>query len=347
MSSIAQRSLGGDAAHIKVGAIGYGAMMLTWTAPENIPSDADAFAAIKAAIDAGATFINSGAFYGNSSDGGLDNLRLLNRFFAANPGYADKVVISVKGGMKGGKLMQGPDSSLENLREDLQRIKESLGEKTIDLYEPARVDPKLSIEEAMNNLVTLKNEGLFSHISLSEIAASALRKAHAVHPVAAVEVELSLFALEEEVKEVLEACDELGIALIAYSPLGRGFLAGRYRSPEDLKEGDMRRMQPRFQGESFYLNLKVVDAVNEIAAKKGVTPAQLALAYIMDMSDKVIPIPGSSSTARTLENIGAAGVTITPEEKQSIDEILNKMPVSGDRYANKGHGLLWGTGRLD
>ncbi|KAJ9112093.1 hypothetical protein QFC22_006393 [Naganishia vaughanmartiniae] len=339
---IAQRSLGGDASHVKVGAVGYGAMMLTWTAPENVASDEDAFDAIKTAIDAGATFINSGAFYGNSSDGGLDNLRLLNRFFQKYPEYVDTVVLSVKGGMKGGKLMQGPDSSEDNLREDLERIREALGpHKKVDLYEPARVDPKLTIEETMNNLVTLKNEGYFNsvgvqHISLSEIAASALRKAHATHPVAAVEIELSLFGLEPEALDVLKVCDELDIALVAYSPLGRGFLAGRYRSPDDLKDGDMRKMQPRFQGESFYLNLKVVDAVNEIAQRKGVTPAQLALAYIMGMSDKaslvssrwllcfVIPIPGSSSTTRTVENIKAAGVTISQKERNEIDEILNK-----------------------
>lgn len=343
MSTIAQRKLGSSG--LQVGAIGFGAMMMTWCDPKEVKKDEDAFEAIKSAVDAGATFINSGAFYGNSPHE-TANLELLKRFFDAYPEYVDKVVLSVKGGAKGGKIFSGIDASIENLREDMERIHKALGDKKkVDIYEVARVDPSMTIEDIMNNLVTLKNEGHFSHIGVSEIHPEALRRAHAVHPIAAAEIEISVFNLQPEALEVIKIAEELDIGVIAYSPLGRGMLTGRYRSPEDFPADDFRRGIPQFQGENFKINLEIVDKLAAIAEKKGVTSGQLALAYLLQKSDKIVPIPGSGSPKRTVENIHAVNVKLTSEETAAIDDILSKLEVAGDRYPNNGHGLLWGKGK--
>jgi len=343
-SPIPQRSLGGDASHVKVGAIGHGLMMLTWT-PNPAP-DEEAFASMKAAADAGATFWNSAQFYGQPEDP-MANLKLLNRFFDKYPDYAEKIVLSVKGGMDVEKGAHGgPSSSVENLRADLKRITEALGDKKkVDIYECARVDPSRTIEETIQNMVTLKNEGWFKYIGVSEISADALRRANAVHPIAAVEIEVSIWAMEDETYAVVKACDELGIALIAYSPLGRGFLTGKFKKPEDIPEGDMRRHFPKFQGENFKVNLKLVHAVDDIAKKKGVPPSQLALAWILKLSPHAIPIPGSSSTERALENIGGANVTLTDDEFAEINNLLKQFESVGDRYGGPVQAMNWGTGK--
>ncbi|KAG7528636.1 hypothetical protein FFLO_06029 [Filobasidium floriforme] len=344
-SPIAQRQLGSSG--LQVGAIGFGAMMMTWCDPKEVKSDEDAFASIKSAVDAGATFINSGAFYGNPGSE-TANLELLRRFFDKYPDYVDRVVLSVKGGAKGGKIFSGIDASMENLRADLDRIHTALGpKKKVDIYEVARVDPTMTIEEIMKNLVELKEEGHFKHIGVSEIHPTALRKAHAVHPIAAAEIEISVFNLQPEALEVVKVAEELGIAVVAYSPLGRGMLTGRYRSPEDIPADDVRKKNPQFQGDNFKINLEIVDKLTAIAEKKGVSSGQLALAWLLQKSDKIIPIPGSGSAKRTVENIQSVNVHLSSEELGEIEGILSKFKPAGDRYANNGHGLLWGKGRED
>lgn len=343
-SPIPTRSLGGDASNVKVGAIGHGLMMLTWT-PTPTP-DEEAFESLRAAADAGATFWNSGQFYGPPTDP-MANLKLLNRFFEKHPEYVDKIVLSVKGGAHPDKGIHGGiDASLENLRLDLQKITGALGDrKKVDIYQCARVDPKFTIEEIMKSMLTLRDEGFFKYIGLSEIAESAVRRAAAVAPIAAVEIEVSLWAMEEETWKVLKACDELDIALVAYSPLGRGFLTGKYKKESDIPEDDMRRHMPKFQGENFEINIKLVNAMHEIAAKKGVPPSQLALAWILQLSPRTIPIPGSSSTKRALENIAAANVHLTKDEMDSIDSLLKSFETAGDRYGGPTHAMSWGAGK--
>lgn len=230
------------------------------------------------------------------------------------------------------------------MRRDLKSIQAALGnKKQVDLYEPARVDPNMRIEDIMSNLVTLQKEGLFKHISLSEIAASALRRAAKVGSIAAVEIELSIFMREQEAFDVLEACKELDIALIAYSPLGRGLLAGKYKSPEDVKPDSFQAHLPHFQGQNLVNNIKLAEQLKGLAEKRGVTPAQLALAYILRLYEKVIPIPGSSSPERAKQNIEAANLKLSDEDFEEIKESLKQQGMHGDRYAHSA--LNWGTGK--
>ncbi|KAF8190412.1 NADP-dependent oxidoreductase domain-containing protein [Mycena galopus ATCC 62051] len=222
--------LGGTATNVVVGCISHGLMMMGST-PES--TDEVCFASIKAGVDAqpaGAKmYLNSGEFY--SKTWGPENLDLLNRFFTKYPEYADKTFLSVKGAMAG----MAPDCSMENLRKSVLNIQSHLGpHKKLDLYQPARIDPKIPIEDIMKNLVVLLKEGHFSHIGLSECSAETLRRANAVHPVTAAEIEVSLWAYEPETKKVIETARELGISVQAYSPIGKGFLAGKFASPTDL-----------------------------------------------------------------------------------------------------------------
>lgn len=344
--AISKRSVGPSG--LEVGPIGFGAMMMTAGNPSESSGDEQAFNAIKTAIDAGCTFINTGVFYGNPPDP-TTNLQLLRRYFAAHPEDVDKVVVSIKGGARNNDIMKGGfSSSLDNLREDMERIEKHFGnQKKVDIYQPARVDPKLTIEESMENLVTLQKEGYFQYIGLSEIHPTALRRAIKAYPgvIAAVEIELSLFSREPEAFEILEIAKEENIAVIAYSPLGRGLMTGRYKSLDDFPEKDMRRHTPYFQGDNFKVNLEVVDKLAEIAAKKGVTPGQLALAYLLQLSDKVIPIPGSTNPSRIQENAHAAQVKLTDAEKQSIEDILAKHKFSGERYPGAFQAMCWGKGK--
>lgn len=333
---------------LTVGPIGFGAMMMTWCDPKEVLDDERAFKAIKTAINSGCTFINTGVFYGNQPDA-TTNLQLLRRYFDAHPEDVDKVVVSIKGGARNNDVMKGGISaSIDNLREDMERIQKNFGtKKKVDIYEVARVDPKQTIEETIENLVTLQKEGHFKYIGLSEIHPTAFRRAIKAAPglIAAVEIELSLFSREPEGLEVLKIAEEEGIAVVAYSPLGRGLLTGRIRSIDDFPADDFRRHSPYFQGDNFNVNLEIVDKLHEIAKEKGVTAGQLALAYLLQLSDVIIPIPGSGNAARVDENAKAASVTLTHAEKQSIEDVLGKFKFKGDRYPGGGHGLNWGKGK--
>jgi len=206
-----------------------------------------------------------------------------------------------------------------------------LNTEVIDLYYLHRVDPETPIEETVGAMASLVQQGKIKGIGLSEVSAATLRIAHAVHPVSAVQSEYSLWTRDPE-EEVLAACKELGIAFVAYSPLGRGFLTGQIKKFEDLEENDYRRLSPRFQGDNFKKNLELVNRINDLADKKGCTPSQLALAWVMAQGDYIFPIPGTKRIKYLEENVGAFQIQFTPEELMAIDTFFPKDAAAGLRY---------------
>jgi len=259
------------------------------------------------------------------------NLALIARFFKKYPEYADKTFLSVKGGVAPGELR--PDASEKNLRRSVDLINEVLaGTKKLDLFECARVDPNVPIEEAIRTLSILQKEGKFNHIGISEASAATLRRANAVAPIAAIEIEVSPWSYEEETKKVISTAKELGVAVIGYSPLGRGFLTGQITKLSDIPEGDFRRHLPRFQPEVFDQNFALVDALKAIAQKKNVAPSQLAIAWVSSLGQHVIPLPGSSNVKRTLENLGGGDVVLSDDDLKEIGSVLERIQISGGRY---------------
>jgi aryl-alcohol dehydrogenase-like predicted oxidoreductase len=208
-----------------------------------------------------------------------------------------------------------------------------LGVDHIDLYYQHRVDPKTPIEETVGAMKELVQEGKVRYLGLSEASAQTIRRAHAVHPIAAVQSEYSLWTRDVE-DEVLPTLRELGIALVAYSPLGRGFLSGRFSSPEELDEGDFRRYGPRFSGENLKHNLQLAERVKQLAQEKGVTPGQLALAWVLSRGEQVLPIPGTKRVSYLEENLKAADIELTPEESERIAQAIPA--AAGDRYDPQG-----------
>ncbi|KAF7790846.1 hypothetical protein EIP86_001803 [Pleurotus ostreatoroseus] len=345
MSIQTYTTLGGTAKDVKVAKIGHGLMMMTWVATP-VPDEV-CFEAIKSGVDmlppGVKMLINSSEFY--AADLGPGNLEMLSRFFEKYPEYAERTFLSVKGGTKYKELI--PDSSPENLRRCLTAVNAALrGKKKVDLFECARVDSNRPIEDAIRDLVALIKEGLFDHIGMSECSAETLRRAHAVHPITAVEIEVSPWSYEEETKKVLATAQELDIAVAAYSPLGRGFLTGTIKSLDDLSENDMRRRMTRFSKEEYFKhNMAMVDGLKAIAEKKGITPAALCLAWVASLGPKVIPIPGSSHASRTTANTAAADVKLTEEESKAVWAIVEGHEVKGGRYNDDvpAHVLhLWG-----
>lgn len=340
MSIRATTSLGGTASNITVGKVAHGLMMMTWT-PEPVP-DEQCFEAIKAGVDAlppgTKMFLNGGEFYGHNL--ATTNLEMISRFFEKYPEYVDKTFLSVKGGLKLGAVPL-PDGSPANLRRSVELINEKLrGTKRLDLFQSARVDPNVPLEESIRALVELKNEGKLDHIGMSECSADSLRRGNAVHPIAAVEIEISPWAYEEETKKVIATAEELGVAVIAYSPLGRGFLTGQIKRPEDIPEGDFRRSLPRFQEDNFKHNFAIVDALTAIARSKNVTSAQLSIAWVASLGKHVIPLPGSSHAKRTRENCAAGDIELSTEDIAEINSVISAADVKGDRYGHQAY--LWG-----
>jgi len=320
--------LGGTASDITVGRVAHGLMMMTWL-PTPVP-DEQCFEAIKAGIDAlpagTKMFLNSGEFY--AMDMKTGNLEMLSRFYAKYPEYADKTFLSVKGAIRD----RAPDNSAASIRQSVDNIQRALGPiKKVDLFEPARIDRKVPIEELMETMTALVKEGKFSHIGLSECSADTLRKAHAIHPVTAVEIEVSPFSYEENQKKVIATAAELGISVLAYSPLGRGVLGGNIKSSADLQEGDIRFRYSRFKEEHMKHNVAIVEVLDAMAKNKGITVAQLCIAWVASQGPSVIPLPGSSKATRTLENLGGGDVVLDAAELKELSEIISKHGVSGDR----------------
>ncbi|KAJ8502137.1 hypothetical protein ONZ51_g229 [Trametes cubensis] len=340
---VATTTLGGTASNVVVAKVIHGLMTMTCV-PNPVPEE-QAFAAIKAGVDAlpqGVKMVlNSAQFYGQHWS--LGNLELLSRFYEKYPDYADRTFLMVKGAMDTEKFKV--DCSPEHLRRSVDKCIAALrGTKKIDVFQPCRIDKSFTIEEIMKTLVELRNEGKFSHIGLSECSAATMRRAHAVHPIAIVEIEVSPTSYEEETKRVIAAAAELDIAVAGYSPLGHGLLSGTFKKREDLDPQDFRANMARFKEENFQHNLAIAEAIQSMAAKKGCTPAQLCIAWVASLGPKVLPLPGSSRKERTLENLAGGDVILSEEDKQEIAHVLETHPVKGGRYADdpSTDSLLWG-----
>ena len=288
-------------------------------------NESEAIATIHRAIDIGITFLDTADMYGP-----FTNERLVGK---AIRDRRDRVVLATKfGNMRGEKgeflgISGHPDYVRKACDASLQR----LGVDVIDLYYQHRVDTKTPIEETVGAMAELVREGKVRHLGLSEAAPQTIRRAHATHTIAALQTEYSLWSREPE-DEILPTVRELGIGFVAYSPLGRGFLTGRYQSVDDLEPNDYRRNAPRFKGENFAKNLELVRHIESLAREKGVTPSQLALAWVMHRGQDIVPIPGTKHVKYLEENAGALNVTLSDEEMRRIDEIAPMGVAAGNRY---------------
>jgi aryl-alcohol dehydrogenase-like predicted oxidoreductase len=287
-------------------------------------------ATIERALELGHNFIDTADYY----------LAGHNEMLIAQAikGKRDKAFVSVKtgqlvgpgptGAMGPGPVNTHPDYLRNAVFYSLQRLKTDY----IDLYTPARVDPNIPIEETVGALAELVQKGVIRYIGLSEASAGSIRRAAAVHPITALQIEYSLWSRDIEA-EVFPTIRELGIGLVAYAPLSRGFLSGEFKTPEDIK--DNRAHMPRYQGNNFYKNLKLVDQIKAIAAAKGCTPAQLAIAWVLAQGEDIITIPGSKQIKHLEENIASELVQLTTDDRQSIDTIMPAGAVSGTRYPER------------
>lgn len=279
---------------------------------------------IHRALDLGVNFLDTANIYGDSEI----------KVGKALIGQRDRVVLATKFGIVRDSPGQSRDvdGTPENARRACDQSLQRLDVEQIDLYYLHRVDPQVPIEETVGAMAELVHAGKVRYLGLSEASAQTVRRAYKIHPIVAVQTEYSLFSRDPE-DDLLPVLRELGIALVAYSPLGRGFLGGRFRSVEELAPGDWRRGNPRFQGEQFTTNLAIADRLREIAEEKRCTPAQLALAWLLHRHQDVIPIPGTSSTARLEENIRAADISLSEPDLSRIEEALPKGSAAGERYA--------------
>jgi aryl-alcohol dehydrogenase-like predicted oxidoreductase len=292
------------------------------------PGDEDeSIKTIHLALELGVTFLDTADMYGP-----FTNEMLVGKAIA---GKRDQVVLATKFGNVRGVdgSFQGVSGTPEYVRKSCDASLSRLGIDTIDLYYQHRVDKTVPIEETVGAMAELVQQGKVKYLGLSEASAATIRRAHAVHPISALQSEYSLWSRDPE-GDILDTLKELGIGFVPYSPLGRGFLTGQFQKPEDIPEGDFRRNMPRFQGENFFQNLKLVDTVKEIAQTKGVTPGQLALAWVLAQGADFVPIPGTKRTKYLSENVGSADVVLSPEERKRLDEIAPKGMASGDRYAS-------------
>jgi len=287
----------------------------------------EAVEVIHRALDLGVTFLDTADMYGP-----FTNEKLVGE---AISGRREEVVLATKFGNVRGENGErlGIRGDAEYVRQCCEDSLRRLGVERIDLYYQHRVDPKVPIEETVGAMAELVEAGKVAHLGLSEAAPETIRRAHAVHPIAALQTEYSLWSREPE-EEILPTVRELGIGFVPYSPLGRGFLTGRFQSPDDLPEGDFRRVSPRFEGENFEQNLKLVERVTEIAAEKDVTPGQLALAWVLAQGDDLVPIPGTKRLKYLEENVAAADVELSDEDLRRIDEAAPAGAAAGDRYAD-------------
>jgi len=291
--------------------------------------DAESVATIHRALDLGINFLDTADIYGP-----FTNERLVGRAIA---GRRHEVVLATKFGNVRGEngAFLGINGSPDYVHRACDASLQRLGVETIDLYYQHRVDTTVPIEDTVGAMAELKRAGKIRHLGLSEASIATIRRAHAVHPITALQTEYSLWTRDPE-EGLLAACRELGIGFVAYSPLGRGFLTGRYKTPDDFAADDWRRNNPRFQGDNFRRNLAMVDRVARVAARKGCTPAQLALAWVLAQGGDIVPIPGSKRRERLEENAAAADIRLTPEDLQEIDALLPPGMAAGTRYPEVG-----------
>jgi aryl-alcohol dehydrogenase-like predicted oxidoreductase len=289
--------------------------------------EAQGIATIQRAIDLGISFFDTADRYGPYT-----NEELVGKAVA---GRRHELQLATKFGSQSLEDPdRGPDGRPDYVRRAIDGSLKRLGVDYVDLYYQHRIDPLVPIEETVGAMSELVSRGKVRFLGLSEASVDTIRRAHAVHPIAAVQSEYSLWTRDME-SEVLPALRELGIGFVPYSPLGRGFLTGQIRSPDDLAADDWRRGNPRFQGENFRRNLELVDRVRAIADGKGVTPAQLALAWVMGAGDDVVPIPGTTRPERVEENLAALDVDLTDHDRRRLDEAAPPGVASGDRYPSE------------
>ncbi len=308
---------------LSVSAIGLGCMGMSDFYGES--DDTRSLATLNRALDIGVSFWDTSDMYGTGR-----NEELLARVLKER---RDEVELATKFGIR-----RGPDGSMlgisgrpEYVREACDASLMRLGVDHIDLYYQHRVDPEVPIEDTVGAMAELIAAGKVRHLGMSEASAATLRRAAAVHPIAALQTEYSLWTRDVE-PEILPTCRELGVGLVPYSPLGRGFLTGAFTSPDDFADDDWRRANPRFQGENFRHNLRLVERIRNLAESKGCTPAQLALAWLLAQGEDVVPIPGTRRVSRLEENAGAINIELTEADLAHIDEVLPPGLAQGLRY---------------
>ncbi len=308
---------------LRVSAIGLGCMgMSEFYGPRD---EAQSLATLQHAVQSGVFFWDTADIYGPAT-----NERLVGR---AIKEIRDRVVLATKFGIvrnDDGEFL-GVNGRPEYVHEACDASLQRLGVDHIDLYYQHRVDPETPIEETVGAMSRLVEAGKVRHLGLSEASVDTIKRANEVHPITALQTEYSLWSRDIE-KGILPTCRELGIGLVAYSPLGRGFLSGQIKTVDDLAEDDWRRSNPRFQGENFARNIELVEKVQEIADQKSCTPAQLALAWLLAQGDDIVPIPGTRRSARLDENAAAVDVTLSAEELAAIDAVIPQDAAAGERY---------------
>jgi aryl-alcohol dehydrogenase-like predicted oxidoreductase len=308
---------------LEVSAIGLGCMGMSEF--YGATDEAESIATIHLALEMGLTLLDTADMYGVGANEELVNKAIHNR--------RDRTIIATKFGIQRSteKLDRSINGSPEYVHQACNASLKRLGIDCIDLYYLHRVDTNIPIEETVGAMAELVKQGKVRYLGLSEAAPATIRRAHAVHPITALQSEYSLWTREVE-DEIIPTIRELGIGFVPYSPLGRGFLSGEIKTPDDFATDDFRRFLPRFQGDNFYKNIQLVEGVREIATSKGVTPSQLALAWLLAQGEDMVPIPGTKRRKYLEENIGAVEIVLTEDELQRIDELAPKNFATGDRY---------------